>query len=147
MRQPTLALRGIHLWAATLTTSPLPVASHPCQLYVGPNQLRIGRTNITGPGCTILPLTSSGQIDQTKYPFKTVTCESIATHLDTPPIFPSNFSPSDLDLLPEAVGQLTTEMENNEIPRAFGGKRKKTRRKKRKKTRRRKSRRKHKTRM
>ena len=121
--------------------------SQPCRLQVG-NEIRRGCTNIIGPECTILPLTSSKQIDQTKYPYKTVTCLDSATHLDAPPISNNNLLPEAV-LLPESKEdkknkefQAKILSEGIEIPHAdIGGKRKK-RRRKRKKTRRRKSRRK-----
>ena len=121
--------------------------SQPCQLQVG-NEIRRGCTNIRGPECTILPLTSSRQIDQTKYPYKTVTCADSATHLDAPPISNNNLLPKAV-LLPESKAfgegkafQAKILSEGTEIPLAdIGGKRKK-RRRKRKKTRRKKSHRK-----
>ena len=124
--------------------------SQPCQLQVG-NEIRHGCTNIRGPECTILPLTSSKQIDQTKYPYKTVTCADSATHLDAPHISNNNLLPEAV-LLPESkvlgegkAFQAKILSEGTEVPLAdIGGKRKSKRgrrkakrRKKRRKTKRR----------
>ena len=103
--------------------------SQPCQLRVG-NEVRHGCTNIKGPGCTILPLTSLGQIDQTKYPYKTVTCADSATRLDAPHISNNNLVPEAV-LLPESkvlgegkAFQAKILSEGTEIPLAdIGGKR------------------------
>ena len=101
--------------------SPL-LRSQPCQLQVGnENQTtRSGCTNIIGPECTILPLTSSGKIDQTKYPYKTANCADSDTHLVVPPISNNNLPPKAV-LLPE-INVLSEEGGYKTI--AIGGKRK-----------------------
>lgn len=129
--------------------SPL-LRSQPCQLQVGNEKqtTRSGCTNIRGPECTILPLTSSGKIDQTKYPYKTANCADSDTHLVAPPISNNNLPPEAV-LLPET--NVLTEDGYKTI--AIGGKRKskrgrrktKRRKQRRKTKRRRKSRRKRKT--